>query len=84
MGSAPTTAIGSSCAPPASPAPTKRSCSPTGATSAFSPTSTGTAEVDAFHRCHAVVELAIRDMKDGAGMAHVPLGNFSANSACLL
>ncbi len=44
----------------------------------------GTAvEVDAFHRQHAVVELAIRDLKEGAGMQHVPSGNFSANSAWL-
>jgi len=44
----------------------------------------GTAvEVDAFHRRHAVVELAIRDLKEGAGMEHVPSGNFSANSAWL-
>ena len=44
----------------------------------------GTAvEVDAFHRQHAVVELAIRDLKEGAGMEHVPSGNFSANSAWL-
>ena len=40
-------------------------------------------EVDAFHRHHAVVELAIRDLKEGAGMEHVPSGNFSANSAWL-
>jgi hypothetical protein len=42
-----------------------------------------TATVDAFHRHHAVVELAIRDLKEGAGMQHVPSGNFSANSAWL-
>ena len=41
------------------------------------------AAVDAFHRDHAVVELAIRDLKEGAGMEHVPSGNFSANSAWL-
>jgi hypothetical protein len=40
-------------------------------------------DVDAFHRCHAVVELAIRDLKDGAGLDHVPSGNFHANSAWL-
>src|SRR5829696_6470053 len=28
--------------------------------------------VDAFHRRHAVVELAIRDLKARAGLAHVP------------
>ncbi len=39
--------------------------------------------VDAFHRQHAVVELAIRDLKEGAGLEHVPSGNFSANSAWL-
>jgi len=44
----------------------------------------GTAvDVDAFHRQHAVVELAIRDLKEGAGMDHVPSGHFSANSAWL-
>jgi Transposase DDE domain group 1 len=42
-----------------------------------------TANTDAFHRQHAVVELAIRDLKEGAGMEHVPSGNFSANSAWL-
>ena len=42
-----------------------------------------TVAVDAFHRQHAVVELAIRDLKEGAGMEHVPSGNFSANSAWL-
>ena len=42
---------------------------------------TGTAvEVDKFHRQHAVVELAIRDLKEGAGLEHVPSGNFHANS----
>ena len=45
---------------------------------------TGTAvEVDRFHRHHAVVELAIRDLKEGAGLEHVPSGNFHANSAWL-
>jgi hypothetical protein len=44
----------------------------------------GTAvEVDRFHRHHAVVELAIRDLKEGAGLEHVPSGNFHANSAWL-
>jgi Transposase DDE domain group 1 len=39
--------------------------------------------VDAFHRRHAVVELDIRDLKEGAGLEHMPSGNFSANSAWL-
>lgn len=44
----------------------------------------GTAvELDAFHRQHAVVELAVRDLKEGAGMEHVPSGSFSANGAWL-
>lgn len=40
-----------------------------------------TVEVDAFHRQHAVVELAIKDLKAGAGLQHLPSGKFSANSA---
>jgi hypothetical protein len=42
-----------------------------------------TVEADQFHRRHAVVELAIRDLKEGAGLDHVPSGNFHANSAWL-
>ncbi len=42
-----------------------------------------TIEVDKFHRHHAVVELAIRDLKEGAGMEHVPSGSFHANSVWL-
>jgi hypothetical protein len=41
------------------------------------------ADLDAFHRRHAEVELAIRDLKEGAGMEHVPSGHFSANGAWL-
>ena len=45
----------------------------------------GTAvEADTFHRAHATVELAIKDLKEGAGMEHVPSGNFSANAAWLV
>jgi hypothetical protein len=39
--------------------------------------------VDAFHRQHAVVELDIRDLKEGAGLQHVPSGQFAANGAWL-
>jgi hypothetical protein len=42
-----------------------------------------TVDVDKFHRHHAVVELAIRDLKQGAGLEHVPSGNFHANSVWL-
>jgi hypothetical protein len=40
-------------------------------------------EVDAFHRDHATVELAIRDLKEGAGLEHCPSGHFFANAAWL-
>ncbi len=40
-------------------------------------------DVDAFHRAHAPVELAIRDLKEGAGLEHVPSGHFFANAAWL-
>ena len=39
-------------------------------------------ELEADHRAHAVVELAIRDVKAG-GLAHVPSGKFNANAAWL-
>ncbi len=38
---------------------------------------------DEFHRNHAVVELAIRDLKEGAGLEHCPSGHYSANAAWL-
>lgn len=38
-------------------------------------------EVDRTHRAHAVVELAIRDLKHDAGMIHMPSGVFQANAA---
>lgn len=37
--------------------------------------------LDADHRRHAVVELAIRDLKEGSGLSHCPSGDFSANGA---
>jgi hypothetical protein len=37
--------------------------------------------LDADHRAHAVIELAIRDLKDGAGLSHCPSGDFCANAA---
>jgi hypothetical protein len=43
-----------------------------------------TLELDADHRRHAVCELAIRDLKAGAGLAHLPSGRFAANAAWLL
>ena len=42
-----------------------------------------TVTADRFHRDHAVVELAIRDLKDGAGLEHCPSGRFFANAAWL-
>jgi Transposase DDE domain group 1 len=41
-------------------------------------------ELDADHRRHAVCELAIRDLKDGAGLRHCPSGVFLANAAWLV
>ena len=40
-------------------------------------------EADRFHRAHASVELAIRDLKEGAGLEHCPSGRFFANAAWL-
>ena len=42
------------------------------------------AALDVEHRNHAVVELAIRDLKEGSGLNHCPSGKFSANSAWLV
>ena len=38
-------------------------------------------DVDRFHREHATVEFAIKDLKAGAGLEHLPSGVFCANSA---
>ncbi len=43
-----------------------------------------TVEADREHRAHAVCELAIRDLKGSAGLAHLPSGRFFANAAWLL
>jgi hypothetical protein len=42
-----------------------------------------TVAADEFHRDHARVELAIRDLKEGAGLEHCPSGRFFANAAWL-
>jgi len=42
------------------------------------------AQVEAEHRRHAQIELAIRDLKEGSGLNHAPSGHFSANAAWLL
>lgn len=46
-------------------------------------TALDTIAADEFHRNHAVVELAIRDLKEGAGVEHMPSGDFHANGAWL-
>jgi len=52
---------------------------------AFVTNRVGTATwLDTDHRRHAVCELAIRDLKAGAGLAHLPSGQFNANAAWLL
>jgi hypothetical protein len=43
-------------------------------------TDLNTVAADRFHREHAVVELAIRELKDG-GAAHIPSGHYAANAA---
>lgn len=40
--------------------------------------------LDAFHRAHAEVELAIRDLKHGLALNHLPTGRFGANHAWLI
>ncbi|MGH7748582.1 MAG: IS1380 family transposase, partial [Candidatus Dormibacteria bacterium] len=40
--------------------------------------------LEADHRDHAVVELAIRDLKEGSGLRHCPSGRFHANGAWLV
>jgi hypothetical protein len=42
------------------------------------------AQVEADHRRHAQIELAIRDLKEGSGLNHAPSGHFFANAAWLL
>lgn len=42
-----------------------------------------TVELEADHRRHAVVEDAIRDLKYGVGLNHLPSGRFGANAAWL-
>ena len=42
-----------------------------------------TIAADEYHRQHATVELAIRDLKASTGLAHLPSGSFAANAAWL-
>ncbi|MGH7610741.1 MAG: IS1380 family transposase [Candidatus Dormibacteria bacterium] len=42
-----------------------------------------TLDLEADHRAHAQVETAIRDLKEGSGLAHLPSGRFAANAAWL-
>ena len=42
-----------------------------------------TVAADKYHRAHATVELAIRDLKQNAGLEHLPSGSFPANAAWL-
>ena len=41
-------------------------------------------EADRYHRRHATCELAIRDLKHSAGLAHLPSASFAANAAWLI
>ncbi len=38
-----------------------------------------TLELEADHRRHAEIENAIRDLKHGVGLSHLPSGRFAAN-----
>ena len=40
-------------------------------------------ELETGHRCHAEIENAIRDLKYGVGLNHLPSGRFAANGAWL-
>ena len=42
-----------------------------------------TCAADTYHRAHATVELAIRDLKEGSGLSRCPSGRFFANGAWL-
>ena len=42
-----------------------------------------TVAADQFHREHAVVELAIRDLKESTGLEHIPSGHYHTNAAWL-
>ena len=42
-----------------------------------------TKAADTYHRAHATVELAIRDLKESAGLSRCPSGRFPANGAWL-
>ncbi len=42
-----------------------------------------TLPLEADHRAHAEVETAIRDLKEGAGLAHLPSGRFATTAAWL-
>ena len=42
-----------------------------------------TLDLEADHRCHAEIENAIRDLKYGVGLNHLPSGRFAANAAGL-
>ena len=43
----------------------------------------GTLELETDHRRHAEIENAIRDLKHGVGLNHLPSGRFAANAAWL-
>ena len=42
-----------------------------------------TLELEADHRRHAEIENAIRDLRCGVGLNHMPSGRFAANAAWL-
>ena len=78
------TGLAWSCAGPGSPDTAQQRLWPEWRHHAFiTNTALDTVAADAFHRQHAVVELAIRDLKEGAGADHIPSGHYHANAAWL-
>ena len=57
--------------------------SPTTAITVFTDREGDTLQLEADHRRHAEVENAIRDLKYGVGLNHLPSGRFAANAAWL-
>ena len=67
--------------------PTPRRCGSAGETHARFPVGPldregQTLDLEADHRRHAEIENAIRDLKYGVGLNHLPSGRFAANGAC--
>ena len=65
------------------PVPSWPSSPPTAITAFITDREGETLELEADHRRHAEIENAIRDLKYGVGLNHLPSGRFPANGAWL-